>query len=74
MLKLDGGFHNSEEIRINVSDKAYEALSIVKSGDMSIREWADMYLSVYQEKKLDNHFCGIKGCQCGSYERATILI
>ena len=60
-----GGFHNSGAIRVRVNDKQYEALA---EGFYSIYE----ILSKYQCKRLDNHFCGIKGCMCGGAMRADI--
>jgi len=60
-----GGFHNSAAITINVK----------KDVDMqpyknSTSEWCD-YLSENQLKKLENHFCGIKGCTCGSWTNSN---
>lgn len=31
-------------------------------------------LSEYQKKKLEKHFCGIKGCNCKSYLEANIEV
>jgi hypothetical protein len=62
-IRLYGGFHNSPEIIINVSDNAAEDWKNEKSNFQEI-------LSEYQRKRLENHFCGIKGCTCGSYMRA----
>lgn len=62
-IRLYGGFHNSPEIIINVSDNAVEDWKNEKSNFQEI-------LSDYQRKRLENHFCGIKGCTCGSYMRA----
>jgi hypothetical protein len=64
-LTLSGGFHNSPETTIQVSDKDYEAY---KSGSVALYE----ILSPAQDKRLRKHFCGIAGCTCGSYTRATI--
>lgn len=69
-VTLAGGFHSSKKITINVSNKAYNALNDNMS--MSISEWVSNYLSDYQESRLDNHFCGIGDCTCGSYVRATV--
>ena len=64
-IRLSGGFHNSEEVSILLSDAKYKDL---KEGVSSLQE----VLSPSQYKKLDRHFCGIKGCTCGSFMRAKI--
>jgi hypothetical protein len=64
-ITLSGGFHNSEEVSVLLSDKKYAEL---KEGISNIQE----VLSPSQYKKLDRHFCGIKGCTCGSFMRAKI--
>ena len=64
-VSLSGGFHNSSEISILLSDAKYNEL---KSGISSLQE----VLTPYQFRKLDRHFCGIKGCTCGSFTRAKI--
>lgn len=64
-ITLSGGFHNSEEVSILLSDAKYKDL---KEGVSNIQE----VLTPYQFKKLDHHFCGIKGCTCGSFMRAKI--
>lgn len=65
-----GGFHNSKETYVIVSQKAYNAFDDVERGLISSSEWIENYLSDNQKKRLENHFCGIKGCTCGSYTRA----
>lgn len=65
ILSLSGGFHNSPEIKIRVSNTSYRAYSI---GSITFTEM----LTDYQQKKLSRHFCGIKGCTCGAYMRADI--
>lgn len=69
-VKLSGGFHNAPTITLRVSDSAYNAIKDVENGNITISEWVQRYLSENQEKRLDNHFCGIDGCTCGSYCRA----
>lgn len=64
-ITLSGGFHNSPEIRIRVNETIYRMYSI------GMIEFPRM-LSDYQKRKLERHFCGIKGCTCGSYMRANI--
>lgn len=60
-----GGFHNSGAIRVRVNDKQYEAL---KEGFEPLYD----ILSNHQFKRLNRHFCGIKGCMCGGAMRADI--
>lgn len=69
-IYFKGGFHNSSETYVEVSDKAYDAFDDVADGKEGLTEWVNNYLTESQEKRLDNHFCGIKGCTCGSYARA----
>ena len=64
-IRLSGGFHNSEEVSILLSDEKYKYL---KEGVSSLQD----VLTPYQFRKLDRHFCGIKGCTCGSFMRAKI--
>ena len=66
-----GGYHNVPEINMNISLEAYEALYYVIEGDETLVDWACANLSEYQTKRLDKHFCGIKGCSCGSFEHAN---
>jgi len=64
-IVLSGGFHNSPEIKIRVDNTSYRnyALGYIEFDDM---------LTNYQRKRLERHFCGIKGCTCGSYRRANV--
>ena len=62
-----GGYHNVSEISLRVPVGAYADFSFSK--DLSV--WAYNNLSKYQIKRLDKHFCGIKGCLCGSFEHAN---
>lgn len=59
-ITLVGGFHNASPITIRVDESYHPATH-------SIQE----VLSESQARKLSRHFCGIKGCTCGSYYRAT---
>lgn len=68
---ISGGFHNSSETHVNVSKEAYDAFDDVVNGKMSEVGWCERWLTNNQEKRLWNHFCGIKGCTCGSYIRAN---
>lgn len=63
-ILLSGGFHNSPEITINVKND--NAVKDWKNGNIPFSE----LLTAYQKKRLENHFCGIKGCTCGAYTRA----
>ena len=65
ILSLSGGFHNSPEVKVRVSNSTYRAYSL---GQIEFHEM----LTDYQDKKLSKHFCGVKGCTCGSYMRAEI--
>lgn len=64
-IAFRGGFHNSPETFVKVNEQAYNAID-----EMSIGEWAEYYLTPSQQRRLENHFCGIGGCTCGSYARA----
>lgn len=71
-VTFSGGFHKVAPISLRVSDKAFNALEDVKNGFTDISEWVEHFLSKWQESRLNKHFCGISGCTCGSYCRATI--
>lgn len=60
-----GGFHNSSAISARLTDTQYNTL---KEGVTGLRE----ILTESQQKRLDKHFCGIKGCMCGGISRTTI--
>lgn len=66
-ITLSGGFHNSKPINIALADNTVAAL---KRGEISITDYH--VLSRAQRIKLDHHFCGIRGCECGGVARATI--
>lgn len=66
-IELSGGFHWSPAVRIRVKDAA------VADMQHGLCELSDI-LTKYQKTKLERHFCGIKGCYCGSYRRADIEI
>jgi len=47
-------YHNSPAIKL-----------IISGEDESIYGHVDAYIiSAYQAKKINKHFCGIRGCQC----------
>lgn len=59
---LNGGFHNSRPIKVNVP--------------IDYHPGNDRILDVVSEtvgKKLMRHFCGIKSCTCGGVNRARIM-
>jgi len=61
---LEGGFHNSPEIRFVLNiDKKYS--------DMSADELFYHYATEHQKNRAKRHFCGINGCLCGAYVKAT---
>ena len=60
-----GGFHNCGAIRVRVNDEQYNAL---KEGLCPKSE----VLSDYQVRRLQKHFCGVDGCLCGGFIRATM--
>lgn len=64
-IKLYGGYHNAPETKVRISDNAYCDL---KNGNSTLSE----VLTQSQQKRLDRHFCGLNGCKCGSFMRATI--
>lgn len=63
IIEFTGGFHNSSPMRLRFNHTQYQLLS----DGYPLAE----ILTRTQERRLDNHFCGIKGCLCGSYSRAT---
>jgi len=64
-VKLSGGYHNSDEIVVNVPE----------TRDIhNIKFLLPDLLTEYQEKRLSKHFCGIKGCTCGSWTRASVEV
>ena len=68
---FNGGFHKSSEIKLYI-DFSRNSLIDYADGKISLKELIDENLTPYQRKRLENHFCGIKGCTCGSWNRADI--
>lgn len=64
-VTLYGGFHNAAAIRVRVNEQQYNDL---KEGFYPM----DEILSEGQLKRLNRHFCGIKGCTCGGVHRAAM--
>lgn len=62
-LIFSGGFHNSPSVGVMVPE---DKLADFDRGLISRRE----LLTGRQQKRLDCHFCGIKGCKCGGLDRA----
>lgn len=62
-VRLYGGFHNSQQIVVRVDGMMWDSF---EKGYICLRE----VFSQNQLKRLDNHFCGIKGCKCGGVSRA----
>lgn len=60
-----GGFHNCDAIRVRVTEQQYNDL---KEGFTPQYE----VLSDYQVRRLQKHFCGVDGCLCGGFIRATM--
>ena len=59
-----GGFHNATAININATDNQVNDL---KEGFYSLSE----ILTDSQYKRLNRHFCGVRGCLCGGVIRAS---
>lgn len=60
-----GGFHNCGAIRVRVSDEQYNEIA-------NATDTWDNILSEGQMKRLERHFCGIRGCCCGGARLASI--
>lgn len=69
-ITLSGGFHNNGEINIFVDIK--NRALIDWNGDKDTIGLLRESMTPYQRKRLEKHFCGIRGCVCGSWERADI--
>ena len=66
LFELSGGFHLAAPIRIRVLTDLWGLR------DEDIPAALDQWLSPYQRRRLERHFCGIPGCACGSWHRAEI--
>ena len=64
-LTFSGGFHNSSEITIRVLRAQWIK---TETQGMPLED----ALSEHQQRKLENHFCGISDCCCGSFRRADM--
>ena len=63
-ITLSGGFHNSSSVNAIIPADSYEEL---KTGWESLQG----VLSGAQLKRLNRHFCGVRGCLCGGVARAS---
>ena len=70
-VAFSGGFHNSKAINLYI-EFPNAALCDFADGNISAKELIDEHLTPYQRKRLERHFCGIKGCTCGHWHRADI--
>ena len=63
-ITLYGGFHNAPAVNVKIPDYACDCL---EAGIETIQG----VLSSQQLKRLNKHFCGVKGCHCGGVRRAS---
>lgn len=70
-VTLKGGFHHRDEIKIYV-DFPFSALCDYHDGKIKARDLINDYISEHQDTRLEKHFCGVRGCHCGAWYRATI--
>lgn len=68
---FSGGFHNSPAIKIHLNIP-FAALRDYADKKVGAKDLIGEYATDYQRKRLEDHFCGIKGCTCGSWHRADI--
>lgn len=70
-ITLSGGYHNCTSIKLylNIPFAALRDYADKKTG---AAELIEEYATEYQRKRIEYHFCGIKGCTCGSWRRADI--
>ena len=71
IVTFSGGFHNSKAISLYMNF-SNEALCDYADCNISAKTLIDENLTPYQRKRLERHFCGIKGCMCGHWHRADI--
>jgi hypothetical protein len=74
-VTFEGGFHNCAPITLRVP------LQSIRPGGRTVYgtpygpslddAW---YPTPAQERRLEAHFCGIAGCQCGGWRRADVTI
>lgn len=61
-----GGFHNAGAISINVTDDQARELKETDGDFLGL----SYILTPGQYKRLNKHFCGVRGCLCGGVNRA----
>ena len=61
---LSGGFHNSPDVIIFIKGS--------RPPTEPISDFLARKMSEEQQKKLEEHFCGIASCSCGSWTRAAM--
>jgi hypothetical protein len=66
LITAYGGFHNSPEITIKIP--AISEVDKVFAPEIALEK-----LSEFQRKKLNRHFCGIKGCECGGIYFPSVI-
>lgn len=62
-ITLFGGFHNSNDINVIIDSSDFEDLKNYNVGLIDV-------LSSSQLRRLNRHFCGVHGCECGGVVRA----
>jgi hypothetical protein len=68
---LSRGYHNADNITVKVPySKAMDGVT----NDREIIDCLNNVISDGQRKRLEQHFCGIQGCTCGSWTRATVEV
>lgn len=72
-VTFSGGFHNCKAITLHMNFKEENFEDYIEHR-ISLQELIYDNLTPYQRKRLDLHFCGIKGCTCCGWRRAEIEI
>lgn len=70
-ISLIGGYHERPEMSVVINIKP-GAIIDYDTGQISAIELIENYASPYQLKRLQRHFCGIRRCTCGSWQRADL--
>ena len=66
-ITLYGGFHNVNDVDVEVTESQYED---IREGLSPLTD----ILTDSQIKRLDKHFCGVSDCKCGGVARAKVKI
>lgn len=72
-VRFSGGFHNRPGITIRLSFSPKFRLPETW-GPGELKDYVVHSLSRHQREKLEKHFCGVRGCSCGSWTRAEMKI